>query len=146
MTISADGDKTLFKTVQAIVAKAPKLSGWHFYAFRQRMPEETIKGMKVNVEGVELDASKMMFFPMQSGDTLDIIIYVKGITEDNFNDIAYAGLMLLDNVLGEYDCVTKVRSYDFHDMPVKEDELAGLRPLLELPKFVDGFHAGKKKK
>jgi hypothetical protein len=66
------------------------------------------------------------------------------VKEENYNQIAYGGLLLLDNILGEFDCVTKVRSYDFHNMPVKKDELDGLLPLLDLAEYVDKFHNLKK--
>jgi hypothetical protein len=74
-----------------------------------------------------------------------MIIYVKGVKEENYIGIAYQGLLLLDNILGEYDCVTKVRSYDFHDMPTKKEELEGLLPLLDIASYVDNFHKSKKK-
>ncbi len=50
---------------------------------------------------------------------------------------------LNDNILGEYDCVVKVRNYDFHNMPVKQEELKDLKPLLELADYVDNFHKAK---
>lgn len=140
MTVSADGDRELFNTVKAIVAKAPKIEGWHFIAFRQRADVESVKGMKLKIHDMELVPQEMKFFPMIDGDTLDIIIYVKGVTEENNIQVAYAGLLLLDNILGEYDCVMKVRSYDFHDMPTKKEELEGLLPLIELAPYVDKFH------
>ncbi len=144
MTVSADGDKNIFSVVQNILAKAPTVEGWKFIAFRQRMNSEQVKGMKLKAEGHELAPEKMKFFPMANGDTLDIIIYAKGVTEENYNQIAYDGLLLLDNILGEYDCVTKVRSYDFHNMPTKKEELDELLPLLDLGAYVDKFHNSKK--
>jgi hypothetical protein len=144
MTVSADGDKNIFSVVQNIVAKAPTVEGWKFIAFRQRMNLEQVKGMKLKAEDHELDPQKMKFFPMVNGDTLDLIIYAKGVTEENYNQIAYGGLLLLDNILGEYDCVTKVRSYDFHNMPTKKEELDELLPLLDLAAYVDKFHNSKK--
>jgi hypothetical protein len=145
MTISADGDRELFEIVQKIIDKASKIEGWKFNAFRQRMTTEQIKGMKVKVGREELDPQKMKFLPMIEGDSLDIIIYVKGVKEENYIDIAYQGLLLLDNILGEYACVTKVRSYDFHDMPTKKAELEGMLPLLDIASYVDNFHKSKKK-
>ena len=144
MTISADGVRELFEIVQTIVDKAPKIEGWKFLAFRQRMSPEQIKGMKLKAEGHELDPNKMKFLPMITGDTLDIIIYVKGVTEENYNQVAYGGLLLLDNILGEYDCVKKVRSYDFHDMPKNKKKLDDLLPLLDIASYVDNFHKSKK--
>lgn len=143
MTVSADGDRNLFEDVKNIIAKAPKIEGWNFFAFRQRMSLDKVKGMKLKVEDKELDPTKMKFLPVGSGKDLDIIIYTKGVTEENYTQVAYNGLLLLDNILGEYDCVTKVRSYDFHDMPTKKKELEGLLPLIELPGYVDKFHKEK---
>lgn len=140
VTISADGDRNNFTIVQEIVAKAPKIEGYSFVAFRQRMPTEKVKGMVLKAEDHELNPDNMKFFPIISGDTLDIIIYANKVTEENYNQIAYGGLMLIDNILGEYDCVTKVRTYDFQNMPTEQKELKELKPLLELAEFVDNFH------
>jgi hypothetical protein len=145
MTISADGDANLFSLVQQIVDKAPKLDGWHFYAFRQRMPVDKVKGMILKAEDHELDPSKIKFSPIISGDTLDIIVYVDHVTQKNRNQVAYGCLMLLDNLLGEYDCVKKVRSYDFHSMPQDQREISELKPLIEIAQYVDSFHSGTKK-
>lgn len=144
MTVSADGNRELFGAVQAMVDKAPKIEGWKFIAFRQRMNLEQVKGMKLKAENHELDPNKMKFFPIINGDTLDIIIYINGVTEENYNQVAYGGLLLLDNILGEYDCVMKVRSYDFHEMPTKKKELDDLLPLLDIASYVDNFHKSKK--
>lgn len=144
MTISADGNKLLFPLVQSIVAKAPKIDGWNIIAFRQRMPKEYVVGIKLKAENHEMDPAKMKFFPVITGDTIDVIIYLNGVTEENFNQVGYGCLLLVDNILGEYDCVTKIRSYDFHNMPVKKEELEGLLPLMDLAAYIDKFHASKK--
>jgi len=143
MTVSADGNEDLFSLVKNIIAKAPVIKGWQFIAFRQRMDPEQVKEMKLKAQNHELDPGQMKFFPIISGDTLDLIIYAKGITTENYNQVAYGALLLLDNILGEYDCATKVRSYDFHDMPATKEELEDLLPLLNLAAYVDRFHASK---
>jgi len=145
MTVSANGVRDLFTIVQNIIDRSPTIYGWKFIAFRQRMNPEQVKGMKLKVENHELDPGKMKFSPMADGDTLDLIIYTKGVTEENFNQIAYGGLLLIDNILGEYDCVTKIRNYDFHEMPTNKDELDNLLPLLDLSTYVDKFHDSKKR-
>lgn len=144
MTVSADGNEDLFNLVKNIIAKAPVIKGWQFIAFRQRMYPEQVKGMKLKAQNHELDPGQMKFFPVINGDTLDLIIYAKGITTENYNQIAYGALLLLDNILGEYDCATKVRSYDFHDMPLAKEALEDLLPLLDLAAYVDQFHTSKK--
>jgi hypothetical protein len=40
--------------------------------------------------------------------------------------------------------VAKVRSYDFHNMPTKKEELEGLLPILNIAAYVDKFHNSKK--
>lgn len=144
LTFSADGDQNLFPLVRSIVDKAPPIKGWHFIAFRQRIDLSQARSMQLKVGTLTLDPQSMKFFPVITGDTLDIIIYVKGLTQANYADVAYHGLLLLDNLLGEYDCVMKVRSYDFHPMPVKKEELDPLQPLLEIAGYVDRFHANRK--
>lgn len=143
MTVSADGIIDLFPIVQQIIEKAPKINGWKFYAFRQRIPTDKAKGMILKAQDHELNPNKMKFSPIVTGDILDIIIYVNNITEENHNQVAYGCLMLVDNILGEYDCVTKVRGYDFHNMPPNADNLTDLLPLLELAQFVDYFYSRK---
>jgi hypothetical protein len=143
MTISADGDMNLFPIVQQIIDKAPKVDGWLFWAFRQRISIEKVKSLILKVQDQELDPSKMKFFPIISGDILDIIIYTNLVTKENRNQIAYCCLMLLDNLLGEYDCVTKIHNYDFHTMPTDLREFNKLKPLLEIANYVDNFNSKK---
>lgn len=145
MTISANGNTELFSIVEQIIAKAPKVAGWKFTAFRQRLGSEQLKSMKLKANGFELDPGDMKFYPVIKGDELDIIIYVNGVTDKNYNQVAYGGLLILDNILGEYDCVTKVNSYDFHPMPESKAEQDSLMPLLEIAGFVDNFHSSRAK-
>lgn len=145
LTISADGNVELFELVRQVVDKAPVIKGWKIFAFRQRMPPSAIKEMTIQVGELRLEPAKMKFLPVIEDGKLNIIIYLAGVTEDNYQHVAYAGLTLLDNILGEYDCVTKVHSYDFHELPdpkLKDGPVP--RPLPELPVFVDEFHSKKK--
>jgi len=144
MTISADGVLKLFPIVQSIVENAPKIEGWNFIAFRQRVKPEKVKDMILKKDNQKFVPNEMKFSPLISGDTIDIIIYVKGVTEENYAEISYSEFILLDNLLGEYDCVKKVRHWDFHEMPTKREDIAELIPLLEIAKYVDEFHSKKK--
>jgi len=143
MTVSANGNPELFQLVRDIVERAPAVKGWKFFAFRQRMPATAVKEMKLKVGELVLDASQMKFFPVIENQQLNIIIYAKGITEQNYNQVAYACFILLDNILGEYDCTTKVNNFDFHQMPDQAAELNDLKPFLELASYVDTFYKQK---
>lgn len=140
MTISADGDVELFPTVQEIVAQAPDIPGWQFIAFRQRAPLEKLESLKLKGPEEDLQLKDMRFFPIVEGEHLDVIIYVSGLNPYNEQSLGYACLLLADNILGEYDCVHKVRGYDFHAMPEDPEELKGLKPLVDLAAYVDAFH------
>ncbi|HEX2846537.1 MAG TPA: hypothetical protein VHN59_08310 [Chitinophagaceae bacterium] len=143
MTVSANGNPELFQLVRDIVERAPAVKGWKFFAFRQRMPATAVKEMKLNVGQLVLDPAQMKFFPVIDNQQLNIIIYAKGITEQNYNQVAYACFILLDNVLGEYDCTVKVNNFDFQQMPDQAAELNDLKPFLELAAYVDAFYKQK---
>lgn len=143
ITFTADGDERLFPVVQELLQKAPLLANWKFTAFRQRLNSSDISTLQLKMGDRLLGVDQLFFFPVAEKDSLDIIIYLPGLTTDNYMEMAYQCLILLDHLLGEYDCVMKVRHYDFHLLPRRKEELVDLKPLKELPAFVDRFHIGK---
>ena len=86
----------------------------------------------------------MFFHPLIDGDNLDLIIYARNISRCDSDKVTLYGLITIDNLLGEYDCVTKVRNYDFHDLDTEENK-SKLKSLTELKAFVDSFHRQKEK-
>ena len=146
MTVSADGDKDLFPIVKNIIQKAPKITGWTFIAFRQRFPKEKVKTMALRAQTHVLEVSNMKFFPMVSGDTLDIAIFANNVTKENRDQVSYGGHLIVENILGEYDSETKVRYYYYINMPTKPETLSELMPLIDLADYVDNFYKSKKTK
>ncbi len=144
MTISADGNMELFSLVTDVVTRSPLIKGWKFIAFRQRLPASAVKDMNMKIGGLFLEPTKMKFLPVVEEGKLNIIIYANGVNAENYEQVAYASLILLDNVLGEYDCATKVEAFDFRPLPEKDKQGPVPQPLLELPKFVDDFHKNKR--
>ncbi|MET0466727.1 MAG: hypothetical protein ABW007_26440 [Chitinophagaceae bacterium] len=140
LTVSADGNVDLFPLVTDVVTKAPAIKGWRFIAFRQRVPSSAVKEMNMKVGSLFLEPSKMKFLPVVDHGKLNIIIYADGITAENYEQVAYAGLILLDSALGEYDAATKVEAFDFRALPGKFSEGPVPQSFLELAKFVDDFH------
>lgn len=143
LTVSADGNQALFPAVQSLVRKAPLIPGWKIIAFRQRASLSKVKMMTLKRDSFELDPDKMKFYPYIEGDSLDVVVYTEGVTADSYEEIGYFGLIIVGRILGEYDFVTKVRSYDFQDMPAFKEERDSLRPLLSLAGYVDRYYAGK---
>ena len=146
LTISADGVKNLIQIVQNIKEKSPKIKGWKFIAFRQRKDAALLAEIFYESKKLRLNLTKMKFFPIIENDRLELIIYTSGINKRNYQQIFYGGSVLLDNLVGEYSFMTKVDNYDFHNMPTKAEELNELKPLLELPSFIDNFKPKKDKK
>lgn len=139
VTFTANGNEDIFYAVEEVVKKAPTLPGWRFIAFRQRVPAAEAQNLVMEAGDINLEVKEMKFFPVVENDSLDVIVYAEGVSDDNYMEVAYHALILLDNLLGEYDCVKKVRNYDFHAMPKNKDDLEDLKPLIELPQFVDAF-------
>ncbi len=140
LTISPEGDREKFQIVIDIVNKAPNIKGWTFTAFRQPLDFD----FSLEYENIKFKPSEMFFHPLIDGDNLDLIIYAKNISNCDSDKVGFYGLITMDNLLGEYDCVTKVRHYDFHDLNTEENK-SNLKSLTELKAFVDNFHRQKEK-
>ncbi|SFS73347.1 hypothetical protein [Mucilaginibacter polytrichastri] len=132
--ISANGDKNNFSAVKNIVNSAPLIKGWTVTAFRQRAN----KNFTLKYQDIYFRPSQMFFYPIIKNDSLDLIIYVKGLKSHDSDKVNYYGLIAMDNVLGEYDSVTKVRYYDFEDLGNNKDR--NLKPVTNLPKFIDSLY------
>jgi len=118
-----------------MVVNAPEMQGWKIIALRQPMAV----GFVLEYEELIFNTSEMFFYPIIDGNNLDLIIYAKGIDKYDEDTVGLYGLITMDNILEEYDCVMKIRKYDFHDIENEEDK-SGLIPLRELRKYIDDCH------
>jgi hypothetical protein len=124
IVISPEGVREKFDMVKKIVSQAPDIEGWKVVAFRQPVDED----FTLRYGDLELTPSKLYFCPLEKDGVLDIIVYGDGF--DNYEDgiLTHYGLIMIDNLIGEYDCVTEVRYYDFQDLS-QESQKEGLLPL-----------------
>jgi hypothetical protein len=139
LEISADGVVELFDIIIQIVESAPKLDKWEFVAFRQPIPAP----FTLNFNDLEFDTSKMVFLPYENEDgELNLVIFGENFKTYNETDLFHYGLITIDNLIGEYNCVTKVKGYDFVD----NDEIGDneVLPLNELPVFIEDYYLEKK--
>ena len=81
-----------------------------------------------------------MFLPVVENELLYIQIFYDALTEENENMISYGCLMLLDNIIGEFDCVTKVAAYEFYSLSEATDFIEELRPLTQMRDFLDEYY------
>jgi hypothetical protein len=128
--ISADGILSAFTDVIDLVEKAPKLDGFKIIAFRPKSDVDDIS--TIEYEDISLGPDDVFFTYRKNGDTLDIVLYLKGYDSD-FEEWENAAFILLDTIIGEYDVATKIGSIDM--LPYKGSP--NLKPILELPSLID---------
>lgn len=128
--ISADGILSAFRDVIEIVENAPQLEGFKIIAFRQKSAVDDIS--TIEYEDISLGPDDVFFTYRKNGDTLDIVLYLRGYDSD-FEEWENAAFILLDTIVGEYDVATKIGSIDM--LPYKESP--NLKSILELPSLID---------
>ena len=140
MTISADGVEENFNIVADLIIKAPQINQWKFIAFRQPVAKDKVDKISVSVNGLSLKANMFKFLPLTDNGFLYVQIFSDLLTKENQNDIEYACLLMVDNIVGEYDCVTKVKGYEFYNLSEASDYVEELRPLSEIQEFLNDFY------
>jgi hypothetical protein len=128
--ISADGILSAFPDVIDLVENAPQLDGFKIIAFRQKSAVDDIS--TIEYDDISLGADDVYFTYRKNGDTLDIVLYLRGYDSD-FEEWENAAFILLDTIIGEYDVATKIGSIDM--LPYKESP--NLKSILELPSLID---------
>ncbi|WP_404354752.1 hypothetical protein LG291_13600 [Cytobacillus firmus] len=128
--ISADGILSAFPDVIDLVENAPQLEGFRIIAFRQKSAVDDIS--TIEYDDISLGADDVYFTYRKNGDTLDIVLYLRGYDSD-FEEWENAAFILLDTIIGEYDVATKIGSIDM--LPYKESP--NLKSILELPSLID---------
>ena len=132
MTISPDGVREKFPIVEQIVSQAPPMEGWKVIGFRQPIGAD----FSLRCGDLELMPSELYFLPLEQNGALDIIVYGAGFDDQDQDMLGYHGLIMIDSLVGEYDCVTQIRHYDFQELPDERDR-EGLLPLSQLPSFIN---------
>lgn len=142
LIISAEGNVKYFADVEALVAKAPKLSNWHIIAFKPPMGVSFV----TNYEGVKLDPREIWFLPLINekkptllGIRMCFPSYEKH-KEKIFIRVAY---QVLDTILGEKSVALDLEYVEVNELPPKPEE-EGLIELVDLPAYIK-WHKGIKK-
>lgn len=122
--IGANGKLDNIEKVEATAATAPEIPGWKVIAFRPRRPEL--------VAGTDI----VYFSSSQNGRSLDLIIYIDGLTPENTKELTYIGSFLLEASIGECDLLTKIGNVDFQPLVLADGTQ---RRLAELAEVVDAW-------
>lgn len=132
LVISADGRPELFGAVIDIVKAAPALEGWKITAFRQPGPAT----VSIDMGGSRMSHEDIWFRASSSRGRTDLVLAVRGMTEQNHELLAGAVFILLDNALGEYVAATALGEVSFADLPA-DPPSAGFRPFIEVSQAVE---------
>ncbi len=133
--VSADGDPKLFPKVVEAVRAAPLIPGWEIHAFRPRGSLDAI----LDMGGRTLAYDDVWCSIVQRDGGMDVILWIRGLSQETLEALGGGALILLDNAIGEYDAVTKIKQLDRAPLPMNPQRRANFFPLAELPQFLDGL-------
>jgi hypothetical protein len=130
LVLSADGDRAVFPTIQALWAHRPTVPGWNVVAFRQR---ETARPLSsIQRADRTLDPNTLRFVAEHTGDKLDVVVFAPGYTERDAPLVYIA----LDHAVGEYDVEMRIGAISIAPL---ERAPAAARPFVELPAALDAL-------
>jgi hypothetical protein len=132
--VSANGNRALFPQVLRAVRAAPEVPGWKVQAFRPRGPLTA----EIDMGGRTLGYDDIWCSVEPLGDGIRVVLWVRGMTPELDRVLSPAVLILLDNAVGEYDAVMKIKQLDRGPLPPNPRRREDFFPLSELPRFLDG--------
>lgn len=136
--ISANGLKEGFSSVIEVTKAAPEMDRWIVVPFRQRKRNLDIE---IQLGDLTLGVEDLFFTYEPSGNKVNIDLYIAGINPKE-EQVYHIALLLLDNVIGEYDVEMKLDKIEIHQLTDIEDATK-LYSLKELPTLLDGFFSKK---
>lgn len=125
LIISADGMVEVFEEVTTLVAQAPELDSFSVIAFRQQQQEEA----SIEYEDIKLSWRDIFYEVDQQAqrEELNLILYIRGFSDEQEDEFVTATFILLDTVIGEYNVGMHIGEIEFrsyegqpHLLPIKE--------------------------
>lgn len=137
--ISADGISASFTAVEALYAAAPTLSRWSWVKFRPRLDP----GGHMTLGERKYPADSITYKMYKDEGRVGLVVFMKGLTEDDREFHQHIGFLFLDHLLGEYDVGTRVGFIEF--VSAADERAAGASPLADLPGQFDWYFEQRKK-
>jgi hypothetical protein len=132
--VTAHGDRDAFPLAEAVIARAPNITGWAFIALKPPMGFD----FKTNYEGVEFDPCSMWFVPLKNDsrpELLSINIGVPNLTPAILRKAENAVLVILDTALGEREASHKIGYVEVTVLPESPGD-HGFLPLKDLADYL----------
>ncbi|MCF8713742.1 hypothetical protein JM658_02795 [Joostella atrarenae] len=130
-TVSAEGIKDLFPTVEKLIEKAPEIKNWQFNAFRQRIPGDDIH---IQYGDFKIGYSDI-YFRYIDGQYGKLGIELNISDYDGNNQTKNAVYILLDGLIGEYDITMGIDWIDW--VKLDESNIENLNPITSLRTLID---------
>ncbi|TWT05535.1 hypothetical protein FQV26_13980 [Planococcus sp. CPCC 101016] len=122
--ISADGVVEAFDDVIELIDNAPPIGDFEIIGFRQPHDEE----FSVVYGDIELGWDDIFCTFEKDSDEVNLILYIKGFTEENEDEFISASFVLLDTVIGEYNAGMRIGEIEF----ISYDGQPDARPIKDL--------------
>lgn len=116
LTISADGDVNLFRTVELMIDRGPKVKGWKLVALRQK--QRTLES--VTVEPVTLDPATTFFDLYEDSAKIGVVFYLPVFDADNMAAYRIAAMRLMSQSVGEWEVGLDIGFVDFDNQQVRD--------------------------
>ncbi len=136
--ISANGLKEGFSSVIEVIKASPETDRWIIIPFRQRKKNLDIE---IQLGDLTLGVEDLFFTYEPAGNKVNIDLYIAGINPKD-EEVYHVTLLLLDNVIGEYDVEMKLEKIEIHQLTEVEDATK-LYSLKELPTLLDSYFSKK---
>jgi len=133
--ISAGGNLSSFRSVEAMYSTAPCSGRWNFIRFRQR--RDFINDFRLGYGSCVVKASDVHYVLCKDKkpNHVGIILFIDGYSAIDRETWDQIGFLFLDETLGEYDVERHVGAIQFFDCNSKQFRKA--RPIAELPAHFD---------
>lgn len=113
LVISADGIRDRIPFVIATVDRAPRIPGWKVFAFRQRNDA----GFDLMFNGIRIGSTEVLFNLVPTRPRMKIVAYLPVRIDANDKNALWVVFLVLDQLIGEYDVMTKVGDIEVRSVP-----------------------------
>ncbi len=123
-TLTPNGDEQLLALTKEIVALAPQLDQWEFFASKQTKPwDRTFTTYDDNLQPHEIDASAWSYVALDNGQNrINIVIEASNLSYLDDDTAFKAAEFVVQQELGEETMIAKIGIIDVADELTEEDQ------------------------
>jgi hypothetical protein len=136
LIITADGDIALFPKVEQLIDAAPRIEGWKLTAHKPPLGFDQIR---IDMYDKEFSPDTVNFYPLinpQCPDEVNIILTHPGYKEEEDEQFQTAGMIYLENGLGELNTAVQIDKYVVGALPPESDGLE-IIPITKLNEYLN---------